>query len=128
MIVGKVTQRGAVIRFDVHGPNGRSRSITAMVDTGFNGYLTLPSHIIRSIELPLLDTDRIRLANDESVELQRYAAVVDWNGKDIPCYIHESQVIPLVGLGLLADHDLAIRVRRGGRVTITSIPQRDDVS
>ena len=32
----------AVIRLSLRGPSGQAREIDAVIDTGFNGFLTLP--------------------------------------------------------------------------------------
>ena len=47
MIHGIVTdEREALIRGVIVGSRGRRRSIDAVIDTGFDGYLTLPRPII----------------------------------------------------------------------------------
>jgi hypothetical protein len=43
MISGVVTAyRQAIIRLTVHGPEGQKQEIEAVIDTGFDGTLTLP--------------------------------------------------------------------------------------
>ena len=50
MIVGRVNAyREAVISLSVEGSGGRRREIDAVVDTGFNGYLTLPATLIQEL-------------------------------------------------------------------------------
>ena len=47
MITGIVTdRREAVIRLKVRGPTGQDQEIEAIIDTGFDGWLSLPSSII----------------------------------------------------------------------------------
>ena len=42
MIIGKVTaNREAVIELEIIGSNQRKENVEAIIDTGFNGYLTL---------------------------------------------------------------------------------------
>ncbi len=38
--------REAVLRLRVRGPGGREETVEAVIDTGFNGYLTLPISLI----------------------------------------------------------------------------------
>ncbi len=48
MISGVVTANAeAVIRLTVRGPRGQSERIKAVVDTGYNGCLSMPSSLIR---------------------------------------------------------------------------------
>ncbi len=47
-------EREATIPLKVSGRNGQERDIIAMMDTGFNGYLTLPPAMIAELECPFL--------------------------------------------------------------------------
>jgi predicted aspartyl protease len=52
MMTGVVTaEREATLPITVVGPKGRTRELDAVVDTGFNGYLTLPQSLVRELEL-----------------------------------------------------------------------------
>lgn len=41
----------ATIRLVVRGPNGQQCEVEAVIDTGFSGFLTLPTTIITSLGL-----------------------------------------------------------------------------
>jgi predicted aspartyl protease len=52
MINGVVTgDRQAVIHLTVRGPTGLEQEIEAIIDTGFDGYLSLPSSFIVFLSL-----------------------------------------------------------------------------
>ncbi|MDE2736209.1 MAG: hypothetical protein OXI72_17565 [Gemmatimonadota bacterium] len=52
MITGIVSaDYEAVIRLKVQGPIGQEREVDAVVDTGFNGFLTLPPRLITPLGL-----------------------------------------------------------------------------
>ena len=49
MILGTITgNHQAVIRFPVCRLGGQEQEVQAVVDTGFNGYLTLPDSLVDS--------------------------------------------------------------------------------
>lgn len=44
MIIGKITaNREAISELEVIGSNQKKEKVEAVIDTGFNGYLTLPN-------------------------------------------------------------------------------------
>ena len=54
MISGVVTDdRQAVIHLTVRGPAGQEQEIEAIIDTGFDGSLSLPSSIVVQLGLAL---------------------------------------------------------------------------
>jgi predicted aspartyl protease len=47
MISGRVRNREAIIELEVSGPGQPLQQVEAVIDTGYNGYLTLPSHLVQ---------------------------------------------------------------------------------
>lgn len=83
MITGVVTaNREAIIRLVVAGPNQRREEVEAVIDTGFNGFLTLPSQVIRILTLPFIGNRRVILADGRSVVLDLYLTTVLWNERE----------------------------------------------
>ena len=55
MMTGRVTaRREATLRLTVLGPDQRQHAVDAVLDPGFNGFLTLPSHVVRTLRLPFV--------------------------------------------------------------------------
>ncbi len=74
MITGKVTvNREAVIELEVAGPAQQPRRIQAVIDTGYNGYITLPSHLITALQLPFVGHRRGMLADGSVVLLDVFS-------------------------------------------------------
>ena len=119
MITGIVTiDRQAIIRLTVLGASGRRRSVEALIDTGFDGFLSLPSSAIEALKLNWRDRRFAILADGSETVFDVYRGVVDWDGRRRSVSIHEADAVPLVGMALLNGYELNVRVRRQGRVVI----------
>jgi clan AA aspartic protease len=119
MIHGVVSRnREATISLVIVNENRQTKLITAVIDTGYTGFLSLPSEIITELNLPWAGIDRGTLGDGSEVTFEVYAAKVIWDGeyRDIP--INEAETDPLVGISLLYGYDLHIQTVEGGSVTI----------
>jgi len=56
------------------------KSVNAVIDTGFTGFLSLPSAIIAELELPWSYRDRATLGDGSETLFDIYEANVIWNG------------------------------------------------
>ena len=88
--------------------------IQAWIDTGFNGDLVLPQQRIDDLALPQSGTVMGILADGSEIALDQYLCWVDWFGEqfDLEVIANEGEY-PLLGVGLLAGHDLHINYRSG---------------
>jgi clan AA aspartic protease len=122
MISGVVTPyREAVIRLRVRGPAGQEEEIDAVIDTGFNRYLTLPSSLVALLALPFEAPTQAMLADGQIVPMDYYRASIAWDGRDRQILVLEADGDPLVGMSLLYGYDLRVRVVDGGLVTIAPV-------
>jgi clan AA aspartic protease len=119
MIQGVVNHhREAIIPVTVRSPLGQELPIDAIVDTGFNGSLTLPPVPIAALGLPWRNYGQATLANGSVDLFDVFAATVLWDGSARSILVEEVATQPLVGMGLLDGYDLHIEVTAGGSVTI----------
>ena len=107
-----------VIALVVQGQSGQSRDIEAVVDTGFNGFLTLPTPLVSDLGLPFVSIGRATLADGSEIAYDVYGATVLWDGQALYVEADAADSTPLVGMLLLDGHNLNIQVRGGGRVVI----------
>ncbi len=122
MITGVVTAaRHAVVRVRIGGRVGRAVEIEALVDTGFNGELTLPLATIEAPELEWLRSGRALLADGSDVRFDSYEATIDWDGAMRPITVDTADTEPLVGMALLDGYEVTIQAVVGGTVTITAL-------
>jgi clan AA aspartic protease len=122
MITGVVTTSGeAVILLVVRDAAGEGQPIEAMIDTGFNGALTLPFPLVAGLGLTRRGQEFALLADGSSRSFDLYEAVIDWDGAPRSVVVLAADGAPLVGMDLLRHYEVTIRVIPGGAVTITAL-------
>jgi len=124
MISGVVTDdRQAVIHLTVRGPAGQEQEIEAIIDTGFDGSLSLPPSIVVQLGLPWRQRGRALLADGSESVFDIYEATADWDGEARRIVVDEVETVPLIGMSLLEGYELTIQVQRGGNVTLRALGQ-----
>ena len=108
----------AVVAISLRGPAGQARDIEAVVDTGYSGFLTLPTALVTELGLPFAYIGRAFLANDDEVSFDVHDVTVLWDGQPRHIKADATGSTPLVGMLLLDGHTLNIEVESGGRVVI----------
>ncbi|MGB7086462.1 MAG: clan AA aspartic protease [Phormidesmis sp.] len=98
--------------------------VEAVLDTGFTGFLSLPSSVISSLELPWLFRDVGTLGDGRDVIFDMYRASVIWNGQTQVIDVAASEADPLMGMGLLYGSKIQIEVVENGLVTIETMSCR----
>jgi clan AA aspartic protease len=122
MIVGHVnSRREAIIQLAVLGESNQPQGIKAIIDTGYTGFLTLPSAIITTLELTWFMQEEGFLGDGSLCMFNVFEAAVIWDGQVKPIEINESETDPLVGMGLLEGYELNIQGFAGGVVTIKAL-------
>ncbi len=119
MIHGVVNQIcEATIPLVIINEKRQTKLIDAVIDTGYTGYLSLPSEIITALDLAWTGVDRGTLGDGSEVTFEIYAATIIWDGQYRNIPVNEAETDPLVGMSLLYGYDLRIRAVEGGKVTI----------
>ena len=108
----------AVISLSLRGPSGQAQEIDAVIDTGFNGFLTLPPTLVAELGLPFLSHGGATLADGSKIAFDVWEVTVLWDGAAVPVEADEADTTPLVGMSLLDNHNLYVEVKDGGRVVL----------
>ena len=102
MITGTVNaDYEAVIRLFVQGPAGPAHEVDAIIDTGFNGFLTLPPALVTALGLIRRSCGRALLANGSEELFDIYGVTVLWDGQQRYVEADAVDTTPLVGMSLL---------------------------
>ena len=122
MISGTVTgDREILIQLEVLGTHQSAVSIQAVVDTGFNGFLTLPIDVLNSVGASAAGTRRAELGDGNLVELDVYVARVNWQDENRDVLALQAEATPLVGMSLLWGSRVRFDAQDGGAVTIEAM-------
>jgi clan AA aspartic protease len=93
-------------------------TVEAVIDTGFNRSLSLPSDYIAALGLPFIYMDEVVLANMTTADCSVHEATVLWDGEGRVVEVHAAEGNPLIGAALLSGFDLHISFTPGGSVTL----------
>jgi clan AA aspartic protease len=123
MMTGRVTAlREATLRLTVVGPDQRPQAVDAVLDTGFNGFLTLPSHVVRTLRLPFVGHRRATLGDGSIAVLDLYLATVLWHEQEREVLVLQADGGPLVGMALLYGSRVVLHIVDDGDVLIEPWP------
>ena len=123
MITGIVTAyREAIIHLTVRGPQRQEQEIEAIIDTGFDGFLTLPPTLIAALGLAWRRRGRAMLADGSESLFDIHEAIVSWDGAPRRVAVDAVDIDPLIGMSLLSGYELTIQVAEGGKVIISLLP------
>ena len=123
MIQGAVNaQYEAILSLRIRGSGGVEQVVDAVLDTGYNASLTLPSATIAALGLTFRATSQVMLADGSLRFVSTFNAEVDWDGAWRAIVVTEVEGDPLIGTRMLAGHQVFIEFVPGGVVDITAIP------
>lgn len=119
MITGEVDRfLDARIPLSIVSAEGTDHSIAAVIDTGFNGFLTLPPNLIDELHAYFIAYGRVILADGEEKLVQIYEITLLWDGEPITVETDAADTEPLVGMAMMDGYKLEIAVQASGTVTL----------
>ena len=96
--------------------------LDVVVDTGFDGELSLPRETIQRLDLSYERLASVSLADEQRIQANACYAVVSWHGSLREVVVLEIAGEPLIGMSLLLGSRLTVDARRGGEVQIEEVP------
>ena len=121
MIQGRVNSLQAQTNVIFRLPNQPDVEIEFVVDTGFEGALTLPPAAVSVLGLPFFQEMNANLANDVSVRTDVYIATIVLEGREMDVLVLAMGRRPLLGTALLAGKELVAQFVENGLVTIDAM-------
>ena len=108
------------VALEVKGDAGQSVTVDALIDTGFNGYLTLPLDVLQGLQAAPYDKVYAVLADGSEIIAARYIVRVIWDGTEKIIGADEAESLPLIGMELMLDYVVSVEAWNSGQVTITA--------
>jgi clan AA aspartic protease len=119
MIYGVVNlRREATLSLVVGNSDGQNQFIDTVIDTGFDGFLSLPSELIVQLGLPWRTSNTATLGDGSRTLFDFYAGTVIWDGQYRTIDIAASETEPLLGMAMLYGYRLQVDNVEGGIVKI----------
>jgi clan AA aspartic protease len=112
----------ATIRLMVRGSGGQELEIEAVIDTGFNGFLTLSPTLVGQLGLLHIGQSRALLANGQEGLLDLYEVTLQWDGQWRTVETDAADTDALVGMSLLYRYSVYVEAVEGGQVVIAALP------
>src|SRR5437899_5367471 len=98
MIAGIVsTALEPIVQLVIHGPAGHQKQFDALIDTGFDGWLSLPVSIISDLELQWRGRASALLADGTRTVFNVYEGTLIWHDQPRRIRVDEAETDPLVG-------------------------------
>jgi len=110
-----------IIPLSVCGFDGKVYTQDAIVDTGFNGWLSLPPDLITQLNLRWKRRGRAILGDGSECIFDVYEAVLVWDRNLLTIPVDEADSEPLVGMSLMEGYQLIVQVFEGGRVELSKV-------
>lgn len=92
--------------------------IECVIDTGFEGALTLPPAAVAALGLPYLTELTANLADNTSIRTDVHLATIVWDGVEREVAVLALGERPLLGTALLDGYRLEVTFTDGGAVQI----------
>jgi clan AA aspartic protease len=125
VISGSVTEwLEATITVTVSAPGSSGRSLVVVLDTGYDGALSLPEPLITELGLTWARRGSSELADGSVVPSDHIHAVVHWDGRPREVFVEMANNVPLLGTALLRGYELNAQMRPHGKLTLTRMPPK----
>lgn len=120
MIVGHVRDRFPRVTLTLSAVDGPV-DVEFLVDTGFDGDLSLPPPLLARIDGPVVSYARVVMADGSRRRIPAYEVEVEWDGERRVVEAVALDGQPLLGVVLMGGCNLQVEMFEGGEVSIETM-------
>ena len=122
MFRGTVSPRfEPVVPIELVAENGEIHTVQAVLDTGFDGELSLPESLISELGFPLYDDFVSTMADGRKAKFLGYDGNIVWHGRRRSVLVLQNAGEPLLGMRLLWRNRITIDAYANGSVVIEEL-------
>ncbi|MGL4497914.1 MAG: clan AA aspartic protease [Planktothrix sp.] len=110
-----------IIPRSVYDSDGKNYTQDAIVDTGFNGWLSLPPDLSAQLNLRWKRRGGAILGDESECVFNICEAVLVWDGELLTIPIDEADSEALVGMSMMDGYQLVVQVFPGGLVELSKV-------
>ena len=122
MFSGRVSPRfEPLVPVELVGSDGRIHEIEVVLDTGFDGELSLPAEVIHRLGFPVYDDFVSTLANGRDIGTTGWEGQIMWHGRRRNIVVLETEGSSLMGMWLLWRNRITIENYANGPVLIEEL-------
>lgn len=110
-----------IIPLSIRRSDGKVFTQDTIVDTGFNGWLSLPPDLTTYLNLTWKRRGRAILGDGSECVFDVYETVVVWDGILLTIPVDEADSEPLVGMSLMEGYQLTVQIFEGGQVELRKV-------
>ena len=103
------------IEISIQDRHRESNLVQAILDTGFNGFLTSQTAWLLDMDVECSGQARVTLADGNEIVSDLFIAMVLWDGQWITIDVEAADTDPLIGMALLRGYDVRLRVEPGAK-------------
>ncbi len=125
MVTGSVSHaRQPIVRILLLEVSGTPHEVDAVIDTRFNGSLTLPAATISLLGFSFRGRTSVSFADGRRDRCDIYAETVVWDGESRPVIVEAAETDALVGMRLMAGYKITIENVDGGAVVLAPLERK----
>ncbi|MCW5313234.1 clan AA aspartic protease [Nostoc sp. KVJ3] len=121
MIYGRLVDGRVIAPVIFRLPGQPNFSLDFVMDTGFNGYLTLPVQAVSAMNLPSYSSTPIKLADGSEALSAIHLATIVWDDVEKIVLVLASGYKPLLGTAMMEEYHLEIDFEDNGLVSLEKI-------
>ena len=106
------------VSIEFHRTRDGVRVVEALLDSGFNGAVSLPANVVERLGLPLVTERAATLADGSDIKIKVHVGYVRFAARRYRCAVWATGDVPMIGMHLLQGFKVCFEAFEGGVIEI----------